>query len=492
MSKSTIIEAQSSNTHYEGSKQPGILGKIAGVFADYKHGTRNGDRLYTEKLWDERVFGSEDVQEALRTKTLFGELDHPEGDRCETLAKNAAITITKLEKKPDEGVIYGEAEILDTPSGRILKTLADSGAALGISSRGIGEEVYEEGQNIIDPETYDFITFDVVVTPANEKARVTLTEGKELNLLKESFEKEINEAETENQLDQLKSTAKSMKLGDVEKIIENKLKEMNTSKETNKTILEETNKEILKKLYKEHIEKLEREKKALEGKAKYFKNAKDRLSKSIKEEQSNKTNYEESLLKINAINRKKAENLKADYDEKLEKIQESKNISIQKYNKLLKENKQLKEENKVAQDNYKTLYESNKQLKEESKKLENINKENNILNTKFNNLLAENKRLANNLLLQEKILKENKALKESIESNKKKIEESKLQESNKIKTLTEENNNLKSELAKKQESIERMNKLPFMGIGNVNGKLDNVESDYTEEDKELFNALIKR
>ena len=37
-----------------------------------------------------------------------------------------------------------------------------------------------------------------------------------------------------------------------------------------------------------------------------------------------------------------------------------------------------------------------------------------------------------------------------------------------------------------------MNKLPFMGIGNVNGKLDNVESDYTEEDKELFNALIKR
>lgn len=50
MSKSTIIEAQNSNTHYEGSKQPGILGKIAGVFADYKHGTRNGDRLYTEKL----------------------------------------------------------------------------------------------------------------------------------------------------------------------------------------------------------------------------------------------------------------------------------------------------------------------------------------------------------------------------------------------------------------------------------------------------------
>ena len=53
--------------------------------------------------------------EALETKTLFGELDHPEGDRCETLAKNAAISITKLEKRPEEGVIYGEADILDTP-----------------------------------------------------------------------------------------------------------------------------------------------------------------------------------------------------------------------------------------------------------------------------------------------------------------------------------------------------------------------------------------
>ena len=164
MGKATIIEAQNSKTVYEEGKSSGILGKLKGIFADYRNGTRNADRLYTEELWDNRVFGSEDVMEALETKTLFGELDHPEGDRCETLAKNAAITITKLEKRPEEGVIYGEAEILDTPTGRIVKALADSGAKLGISSRGMGEEIYQNGQNIIDPDTYDFITFDVVVT----------------------------------------------------------------------------------------------------------------------------------------------------------------------------------------------------------------------------------------------------------------------------------------------------------------------------------------
>ena len=220
MGKATIIEAQNSNTVYEeGKSSSGILGKLKGIFADYKNGTRNSDRLYTEELWDNRVFGSEDVMEALETKTLFGELDHPEGDRCETLAKNAAISITKLEKRPDEGVIYGEAEILDTPTGRIVKALADSGAKLGISSRGMGEEIYENGQNIIDPETYDFITFDVVVTPANTKARVSLTESKHLSKLTENFKKEIDESETENQLNQLKTVVESVNMTNKDELV---------------------------------------------------------------------------------------------------------------------------------------------------------------------------------------------------------------------------------------------------------------------------------
>ena len=96
MGKATIIEAQNSETVFEQGSNKGILGKLKGVFADYKHGTRNSDRLYSEELWDNRVFGSEDVMEALETKTLFGELDHPEGDRCETLAKNAAFVCISL------------------------------------------------------------------------------------------------------------------------------------------------------------------------------------------------------------------------------------------------------------------------------------------------------------------------------------------------------------------------------------------------------------
>ena len=43
MGKATIIEAQNSETVFENGNKSGILGKLKGVFADYKHGTRNGD-----------------------------------------------------------------------------------------------------------------------------------------------------------------------------------------------------------------------------------------------------------------------------------------------------------------------------------------------------------------------------------------------------------------------------------------------------------------
>ena len=50
MGKSMIIETQDANTVYEEGKSKGILGKLKGVFADFKHGTRNADRLYSEEL----------------------------------------------------------------------------------------------------------------------------------------------------------------------------------------------------------------------------------------------------------------------------------------------------------------------------------------------------------------------------------------------------------------------------------------------------------
>ena len=96
------------------SKLKGVLGTLKGVFADMKHPTRNG-RLYSRECW-EKALNSDDVKEKLETRTMFGELDHPE-DRLETLQERAAIVVTKLEMDDKNGVVNGEADILDTPFG---------------------------------------------------------------------------------------------------------------------------------------------------------------------------------------------------------------------------------------------------------------------------------------------------------------------------------------------------------------------------------------
>lgn len=486
MGKATIIEAQNSNTVYEqGSK--GILGKLKGIFADYKHGTRNADRLYTEELWDNRVFGSEDVMEALETKTLFGELDHPEGDRCETLAKNAAISIVKLEKRPEEGVIYGEAEILDTPTGRIVKALADSGAKLGVSSRGMGEEIYENGQNIIDPNTYDFITFDVVVTPANTKARVALAESKQLNTLTESLKKEINECETENQLQQAKTVLENVAISDKENLVkevENKLSQLDASKTNNKLL--ESNKAIALKLITEKYEeakaqldesleannKLVQENTKLVEENNYFKDSKELLKSKLKEAKCNESKEVESLKKELEEAKQLNEANQIDTEAQEETISKIKEVNERKIERLQKEH-----EEEVTK------------LKESVKAAE----------LKFTRLLEANKILSKNMENSSKVLTENETLKKKIESleaekaaSAKKLTESKLIESNKIKELEAEIKTLKENNAKYEEAEDRFSKLAFNPMGTVKVITENFgnKEDITDEDRALFNALI--
>lgn len=485
MGKATIIEAQNSTTVYEEGKSSGILGKLKGIFADYKNGTRNADRLYTEELWDNRVFGSEDVMEALETKTLFGELDHPEGDRCETLAKNAAITITKLEKRPEEGVIYGEAEILDTPTGRIVKALADSGAKLGISSRGMGEEIYFEGKNIIDPETYDFITFDVVVTPANTKARVALTESKHLDKLTESFKREIDESETANQLNQIKMVVESTSLSNKEEVlslVETKLRQVNGVKLSPK--LEEANRQIALDLIKGKLadtelqlnESLEANTKLAEENVKlieennYYKDSKDMLKTKLKEAKCDTaqefTDLQTKLEEANKIIEANKVEMKAQEDTltKLKEVQARKLEHIEAIHK------------------------------EEIAKLEESNK---TIEAKFTNLLESNKELSKNLESHSKILIENQQLKKKIEAleldkinSAKKLTESKTAQSNRIAELEAQVKSLTENKTKMEEAQDRFSKLAFNPIGTVTAVAENFgNGDYSAEEIDLFNAL---
>ena len=150
-----------------------FLGTLRGVCAECDKPTRN-DRIYSRALW-EKVLNSESVKEGLENKVIYGELGHPE-DRLESDIEKIAICFSGYEIQPD-GEIIGDFDILDTPSGQLLKSLVDYGSILGISSRGGGDTVMREGRTYVREDDYQFMCFDIVLTPGVKKARLGLAEG---------------------------------------------------------------------------------------------------------------------------------------------------------------------------------------------------------------------------------------------------------------------------------------------------------------------------
>lgn len=201
------------------------LGILEGIGADFKNPTRNG-RRYPLELW-ENVQKSPDFIEGMKTLTILGENDHPE-TRADTSIKEVSIVLLEFNIDKTDGVVRTKFGILDTPQGRILKSLLDFGCKIGVSSRGIGDEVVRDGETIIDPDTYIFYGFDAVVTPAVAEARPAVIESANRKNLAESFSKEIENASCEAELKSIKRIAETIKLPDLDSITESVDKKLNS------------------------------------------------------------------------------------------------------------------------------------------------------------------------------------------------------------------------------------------------------------------------
>ena len=175
-----------------------ILGRLVGPIADCLNPTRNG-RLYTEELWD-KVFENPIMKEKFKNKVIYGELGHP-ADRTEIDMEKIAVCMSELPKKNSKGQLEGVFDILDTPNGRILKTLCDYGSTLGISSRGQGEVL---GDDSVDPDTYDCECFDIVLVPAVESARLKYVtesyDGHKKVSLTEALNEDLKNASKDDQV----------------------------------------------------------------------------------------------------------------------------------------------------------------------------------------------------------------------------------------------------------------------------------------------------
>lgn len=174
----------------------GILGRLVGKCADILRPTRNG-RKYTDKLW-EKCFSDPIVKEQYAAGGIFGELTHP--DREEVDMEKIAVIMPEPPKKGDDGYLYGEWHILDTPCGRILKTLCDYGYKVGISTRGSGEveENYDGTEDVI-PDSYSLSALDIVLVPAVKEARLdymteSLDKKKYNKTLRTKLQESLNKA----------------------------------------------------------------------------------------------------------------------------------------------------------------------------------------------------------------------------------------------------------------------------------------------------------
>lgn len=134
-----------------------------GEFARCDVPTQNG-RTYPRGVYDREV---KKLQESVAARRAFGELDHP--DDGKTKLSRVSHVITRLDIDKD-GVVIGEAEILDTPNGRTLKAILDSGAEVGVSSRGFGStKQMPDGSQVVG-EDFVLRSFDFVADPAMKTA----------------------------------------------------------------------------------------------------------------------------------------------------------------------------------------------------------------------------------------------------------------------------------------------------------------------------------
>ena len=147
--------------------------KIRGVFMQADIKNRNG-RVYPVETLAKEV--ARYTKEFINKKRAFGELGHPDGPTVNL--ERVSHMITSL--KPEGKNFIGEAKIMDTPYGKIVKNLIDEGAQLGVSSRGMGSIQRTNNKNVVGRDFYLATAADIVADPSAPDAFVEgIMEGKE-------------------------------------------------------------------------------------------------------------------------------------------------------------------------------------------------------------------------------------------------------------------------------------------------------------------------
>ena len=173
---------------------------IEGLFLQSELKNRNG-RVYPFSVLEREV--GRYNEEYVKTKRALGELGHPDGPTVNLDRVSHRIT----ELRAEGNNFMGKAQILDTPMGKIAKSLLGEGVQLGVSSRGMGSIDKREDTSYVMDDFMLATAADIVADPSAPDAFVNgIMEGKEWvwdnGILKESkvakYQRYVSESTRQN------------------------------------------------------------------------------------------------------------------------------------------------------------------------------------------------------------------------------------------------------------------------------------------------------
>jgi len=150
---------------------------IKGIFLQTEITNRNG-RMYRFDSMNREV--SKYNEEFIQRGRALGELGHPEGPTVNLDRVSHKI----VELYPEGKNFIGKAKLLETPMGKIAKSLLEEGVQLGVSSRGLGSLKKEGSLQVVADDFILSTAADIVADPSAPDAFVEgIMEGKEWALV---------------------------------------------------------------------------------------------------------------------------------------------------------------------------------------------------------------------------------------------------------------------------------------------------------------------
>ena len=137
---------------------------VQGVLQSAGAKNQNG-RVYPKRILERECLKYQ--KEYIDQHRALGELDHPESSVVNL--NNVSHNVLKIWGEGDD--LKGTVQVLDTPSGNILKSLFKAGIILGISSRGLGSVKESMTENTVEvQEDFELICWDFVSNPSTHGA----------------------------------------------------------------------------------------------------------------------------------------------------------------------------------------------------------------------------------------------------------------------------------------------------------------------------------